>query len=673
MWQFLLKRLLLLIVTLFGIALISFVIVTMAPGDPSSMKMGLKGGGRGQGGLDDNTIRKNRELYYLDRPRLLDLSPPTRRTRLEKALAELDAKSELERKDAKLLLESAIGTAGLDVLMEVLPGRTATGAAARAELEGRLDALARAATDAERAAALEALSRHHGAFAPPVRLVDGRLPTQEERVRAWERQRRALVAEAEAPARRVLSVLAAVVPPAAGGPEVAADAPVADAMTAWQAWWAERAEDFSRARAREAATAWLERGDVAAAGAEGKASPELEALRRVGQVAAPPLMDALRAARRGSPLEQRAAYGLAVVCKKPWDLTTTPEERQTYAARWKERQDAIEAQKGDMHPSAYAREVAALGDEAAFVAQEEAREFADHRARWADWWFRAEEYYVDFSAPRQVVRAFTQTQFGRWMSRFVRLDFGESYKAKRPVWDMLAERLPVTLTLNAISLSLIYLMAVPLGIYSAVNRGVALDRGSTLALFVLYSLPSFWVGSMLIAFFTGEQGLLHPLLDLPAHHFMSLDADKLSTWGKVKDVARHLVLPVICLTYAELAYVSRQMRTGLLDVIRQDYVRTAVAKGLPRSRVIYKHALRNGLIPLLTLMGALLPVMFGGSVIIESIFSIDGLGKMAFDAILDRDYPVIMANLVISGFLTLLGILIADIAYAVVDPRIEFR
>jgi peptide/nickel transport system permease protein len=115
------------------------------------------------------------------------------------------------------------------------------------------------------------------------------------------------------------------------------------------------------------------------------------------------------------------------------------------------------------------------------------------------------------------------------------------------------------------------------------------------------------------------------------------------------------------------------MRSGMLDVIRQDYIRTAKAKGLPYKKVIYKHALRNGLIPILTLMASLLPVLFGGSVIIETIFSIEGLGKLAFEAIFDRDYPVIMANLVISGFLTLLGILMTDIAYAIVDPRIEYR
>jgi peptide/nickel transport system permease protein len=159
----------------------------------------------------------------------------------------------------------------------------------------------------------------------------------------------------------------------------------------------------------------------------------------------------------------------------------------------------------------------------------------------------------------------------------------------------------------------------------------------------------------------------------PSHHFESLDAERLSTWDRLLDRAWHLVLPVITLTYAELAYVSRYMRTGLLDVIRQDYIRTARAKGLPEHVVILKHAVRNGLIPVLTLLGSHVPLMFVGSVIVEQIFSIDGLGRLAFDAVLQRDYPVIMANLVISGVLTLLGYLLSDVLYVLVDPRIELQ
>ena len=677
MWQYLLKRLLLMLVTLFGIALISFLVITLAPGDPAALKVAM--GGRGQGAISDLTIRKNRELYYLDRPRLLDLSPPTRRTSVEKYLRELDARTEFERQDARLLLESAIGTAGLDVLLEALPARAEEAARARVELDQRLEALAGADSDAARSAALTALAERYPPFAPRLALTDGRPPSAEARAAAWARQRAALVTEAEGPARRVLAVLTAVVPPEAGGPTLAKDAPVAEAVQAWQAWWAARAADYAPARVAAAVDAWLAsadpiaadvRGDVAAGVAPvGSGSPELDALRRVGQLAAPALMGALDDAGEGSPAEQRAAYALSIVCKKPWDLTTSPDERQTIVARWKNKRDALEAGKDDMHEAAYRRELGKLGAEDEFLRREEAREFADHRARWDDWWYRAEEYYVDFPAHRQVVRALTQTQFGRWMSRLVRLDFGESYDQKRPVIDIILERLPKTLTLNAISLSLIYLIAVPLGIFSAVRKDTSADRVTTLGLFVLYSMPSFWVGSMMILAFTGEGSLLN----LPSHHFQSLDADKLSWWGQRLDIARHIVLPVICLTYVELAYVSRQMRTGLLDVIRQDYVRTARAKGLSEKRVILKHALRNGLIPIVTLAAALLPVMFGGSVIIESIFTIDGLGKMAFDAINKRDYPIIMANLVIGAFLTLVGILLADLAYAVVDPRIEFR
>lgn len=670
MWEYLVKRLFLLVLTLFGISIISFLVMTLAPGDPATMRMGTKG--RQGSAINDYTIRKNRELYYLDRPRLVYLppvngAPPTRRTTVEKALRELEAKNELERKEAQLNLESAIGTAGLDVILDVLPARAAEAAEARAALDRRLAALEQAATDAERAAALGELVERYPGAAPQLQVVQGKLPPVAERTKAWLRQRAALTEEAEGPARRVLAVLRTVVTEEAGGPKLAADAPVADAVAAWQGWWKERAGDFSDDAVRAAVDAWLAKGDVAAVASDARPSPELDALKKVGQRAAPRLMAALQDADEGSPAEQRAGYALSVVVKKPWDFTSTPDERQAWAAEWTARKDELEQGKAEMHPAAYAREVAALGTLDEFLAGKDREAAAEHRHLWSDWWYRAEENYVDFSTGRQVVRAVTQTQFGRWMTRFVRLDFGESYDSKRPVWDLLAERLPRTLILNAISLTLVYLLAVPLGIFSAVRKDSLADRITTVVLFLLYSLPVFWVGSILIMTLTGEG-------KLPAHHFRSLEGfDRLSTWGQLVDVATHLILPVLCLTYAELAYVSRQMRTGLLDVIRQDYIRTARAKGLPERLVINKHALRNGLIPILTLMGTLLPVMFGGSVIVESIFSIEGLGKLAFDAILKRDYPVIMADLVIAGFLTLLGILLADIAYAVVDPRIEFR
>jgi peptide/nickel transport system permease protein len=260
-------------------------------------------------------------------------------------------------------------------------------------------------------------------------------------------------------------------------------------------------------------------------------------------------------------------------------------------------------------------------------------------------------------------------QYALWVSKIVRLDFGRSYKDNRPVTEKILERLPVTLQINIIALLLTYFLAVPLGIFSATHQHTRADRAVTTALFVLYSLPSFWVATVLILF-VGGGDFLHWF---PISGISSLDAEKLAFWPWFKDRVWHLVLPVFCLTYASLAYVSRQMRAGMLETIRQDYIRTARAKGLSEKVVILRHAFRNSLIPIITLLGFLLPAMLGGSVIIESIFTIPGMGLLGFEAILSRDYPVVMAISTISAFLTLLGLLLSDIAYALVNPTISLE
>jgi len=260
-------------------------------------------------------------------------------------------------------------------------------------------------------------------------------------------------------------------------------------------------------------------------------------------------------------------------------------------------------------------------------------------------------------------------QYGLWLSRIARLDFGESIKFNRPVWDVLLERIPVSIKLALTAVILAYLISIPLGIYSASHQYSNLDRGMTLLLFILYSLPSFWVATMLIVFLGGGD-----FLDLfPVFGLTSISAAKMSFWGRFWDAAWHLVLPVFCMTYASLAVLSRYMRTAMLEVIRQDYITTARAKGLSERKVIFKHALRNSLIPIVTLLSGILPAVMGGSIIIETIFTIPGMGRLAWEAILARDYPLIMAELTIVSFLTLFGILISDILYSVVDPRIAFE
>lgn len=260
-------------------------------------------------------------------------------------------------------------------------------------------------------------------------------------------------------------------------------------------------------------------------------------------------------------------------------------------------------------------------------------------------------------------------QYARWIKRFVVLDFGHSFKDHRPVWKKIKEAFPITLLLNVLSILLIYLISIPLGIYSAVRSRSFIDKSLTLGLFILYSLPNFWVAMLLIRYFGGGEFLnLFPIIGIASEGI-----EQLSLWGRIGNVAWHLVLPVAALTYGGFAFLSRFSRAQLLEVIRQDYIRTARAKGLSERTVIFKHALRNALIPLLTLMSTLLPALIGGSVIIEQIFSIPGMGKLGFEAVLSRDYPTVMAIVSIQALLTLVSILITDLMYVVADPRISYE
>ncbi len=260
-------------------------------------------------------------------------------------------------------------------------------------------------------------------------------------------------------------------------------------------------------------------------------------------------------------------------------------------------------------------------------------------------------------------------QYISWLGDLMRLDFGTSFRDGRPVIDKIMERLPVTLELSLISIFLTYLISVPIGVYSATHQRTWGDTVTTVTLFILYSMPSFWAAMLLIFFFGGGQFLNW----FPVHGIQSIGAEGLPWHRWLIDHIWHLVLPVFCLTYTGLAVLSRYARAGMVDVIRQDYIRTARAYGFSEKVVVFKYALRNSLIPIITLAATLLPALISGSVIIERIFSIPGMGRLAFEAVLTRDYPVIMGILAISAVLTLIGLIISDILYAVADPRIRFE
>lgn len=260
-------------------------------------------------------------------------------------------------------------------------------------------------------------------------------------------------------------------------------------------------------------------------------------------------------------------------------------------------------------------------------------------------------------------------QYWDWIKRLAVLDFGRSFRDHRPVIDKIGDALPITLVLNIITILIVYLISVPLGAYNALKPKGFRDKLSAIILFIFYSLPNFWVAMMLIVWLGGGDYLnLFPIVG-----FVSDDASKLSVFGWIGNVGWHLVLPITCLTYSSLAFLSRFSRATMLEVIRKDYIKVALAKGVSQWRMVWHHALRNALIPLLTLMGTLLPSLIAGSVIIEQIFAIPGMGRLGFESVLARDYPTIMAIATISAFLTLASILISDLLYVAVDPRITFK
>lgn len=249
----------------------------------------------------------------------------------------------------------------------------------------------------------------------------------------------------------------------------------------------------------------------------------------------------------------------------------------------------------------------------------------------------------------------------------VRGDFGTSYQDKRPVASVIGDAMKWTLILSIFSIIIAYIIAIPLGVLSAVKKGTGTEKVITTGLFMMYSLPSFWIATILILFFGGGD-----FLDwFPAFGVGSLP-ESAPFWDRFWETTWHFVLPLFCLTYASFAFISRQMRGGMLNVLGQDYVRTAKAKGLSNRTVIWKHAFRNSLLPIITLFANIFPAVVSGSFVIEYIFSVPGMGYISYNALMARNYPVVFTVLLLTGFLTLLGYLVSDILYASVDPRISY-
>jgi len=255
-----------------------------------------------------------------------------------------------------------------------------------------------------------------------------------------------------------------------------------------------------------------------------------------------------------------------------------------------------------------------------------------------------------------------------WLGNVVRLDLGKSISHNNaPVARLIAERIPATLLLSVTSLVLTYVLSIPIGLWATVRAGTIGERTVSSLLYMLYSLPAF-VAALFLQLLLAVKLEWLPLFGMTSDNFESL-----SLWGKTWDLFQHAFMPIVCFTYGSLAYYSRFIRANMQEVIRQDYIRTARAKGVPPWRVIWHHAFRNTLIPLVTLIGLTLPHLLSGAVILEQIFTWPGMGRLFFEAITRRDYDLIMGETLMFSVLTLLGQLLADVLYAVVDPRVTYH
>ena len=262
-------------------------------------------------------------------------------------------------------------------------------------------------------------------------------------------------------------------------------------------------------------------------------------------------------------------------------------------------------------------------------------------------------------------------QYVAWLQSFVTGDFGFSFSRFRPVGEVLSEAIPNTLWLGGASLIVVFAVGCAVGIVQSVRQYSKTDHALTFATLFLYSVPTFWLGVMLVLW--ASSPVWPDALQLPVSGMQSLDYDRLGLWGRLADRARHLVLPTIALGLSSAAAVARYMRGSMLETIDEDYIRTARAKGLGEGRVVFGHALRNALIPIVSLVGLFLPILFGGAVVVEKIFAWPGMGMVMYEAVSARDYPLVMAGAFLFAALVIVGNLFADLLYAVVDPRIRTR
>ncbi len=545
MKNYILKRLLLIIVTIFGISIITFVITRLAPGDPFSKKENMLSSKSSQA-LTEENIRQNKKIYGFDKPVILNFRFNDKNTNMEKLIADFKKANEVRKKSIEKEIDELAAVA-VPFLIKYIDNKIYSNLCIKSLEKINLDL-------------------------HPTRMVRKKLINI---FPFWNYLKRSKKQK----------------------------------IYYWKKWWKNNRKKFTRMNAEKTIKSYIKTGK------------NIKQVLQFGTLCTEYLINKID--NSDINIQIKATEALSIILKKSWIIKNTAKKKERVLLVY----------------------------------------------RWKSWWKYNKERFVTYPWYKDFFRIFSNTQYGMWLGKIITFDFDESYTYKRPVLELIAERLPISIQLSMFSIILTYLLSIPLGIFSATHKDKPADKITTVSLFILYSLPTFWVASMLLMFLTGGGGF--PDI-FPARYLHSIGAENFTFSHYVLDWLWHLVLPVFTLTYSSLAYLSRQMRVSMLDVINQDYIRTARAKGLSKKLVIYKHALKNALIPIITILAAILPVLIGGSIIIEEIFSINGMGRLAFEAILNRDYPVINAIAFFSAFLTLAGILLADILYAVVDPRIKF-
>ena len=562
MFRYILKRLLLMIVTLFGITIITFIVTRLTPGEPRSP--GLEGI-QGDSASHDDLVEQNRRNLGLDKPLAFNFEFEDRHTVAEEAVRDFIRPANFWQRDAERRLRLA-GVIAVPPVVEMI-----------AKLQ----------------TVTEGVDHEFELTPDPREQIDP-----------------------EAATRRLFEMLPGL-------------AQKRDLPEGYQEWTVDERLSFWKQHVEENQGVWNDET------AEERVDRYLEGEITVGRLislggyAIPPLIQALK--RGDGDTAFRANNGLSALTG--YNYLSSP--------------DAWEEEKGQAIQ------------------------------RWKSFYSREKIRFNDPGPVGDFINIFANTQYGVWFGQLLKLDFGDSYTYRRPVTEIMKERLPITLILSFLSIFFSYLIAIPIGIFSAIKRYTKTDKVVTVILFLLYSLPNFWVAVMCLLLFTGGPSPI-PGVDWPE----IFPARGLNSEGynwrdggfrDLVDFTWHLILPTLTLTYTSLAFISRQMRSAMLEVINEDFIRTAHAKGLAARTVIFKHALRNSLIPILTISSGLLPELIAGSIVIESIFSIPGMGFLTFEAILTRDFPVINAVLFFSAALTLIGILIVDLSYAAADPRIKYE